>query len=37
VDGLICGLDIPGCVCVEWEEGQLLVYIVNCILLSVYW
>jgi hypothetical protein len=35
--GLFCGLDIPGCVLVDWEEGQILVYFVNWILLSVYW
>jgi hypothetical protein len=34
--GLVCGLDIAGCVLVECEEGQELVYFVDWILLAVY-
>jgi hypothetical protein len=35
VFGLDCGLGIAGCVLVEWEEGQSLVYFVDLILLAV--
>jgi hypothetical protein len=35
--GLACGLDIAGCVIVQWEEGIVLVYFVDLILLAVFW
>jgi hypothetical protein len=36
VVGLVCGLDIAGCVMVEWEKRQGLVNFLDWILLAVY-
>jgi hypothetical protein len=35
--GIVCGLNIAGCVVVDWRGRQALVQFVDCILLAVKW